>query len=245
MFNRQNLTTFLALFFFLTTLSAINPSFQLYLKQASPYFSPSSTSPQTCSSTSSRFPPIPPSQQTREQAISYRRMTTLSDELFENNSFTLKNDEGAFLGPLGLLLYTPTLASSWSQLTHDILQLPHLTPLERELAILSALSHNLASYGLYAHSRIAKDAGLTQSQVIDARQGGLPKCLSDRESAIYEFVSQLVKVRGPLGEREFEKARKVLGRETVASLLHIAGSYMYSGILMNGADMCPPEGELI
>ena len=55
----------------------------------------------------------------------------------------------------------------------------------------------------------------------------------------------VVKVRGPLGEEEFEKARRVMGRDGAAALMHVAGVYLYSGLLMNAADVCLPEGETL
>ena len=95
------------------------------------------------------------------------------------------------------------------------------------------------------HTQLAKTAGLSPGQVADAREGKLPQVLSEREEVAYVFAEELVRMRGPLGDGAFERAKNVLGREGVAALMHLTGSFLYSSVLLNVADVCLPEGERI
>jgi len=230
----------------------------------------------------SRFPPIPPSAQTAGQQVAHEEMDSLTQKAY-GSTFTLKNGEGALLGPFATLLYskslssplflptphtsspstssycppiiltefansssyTPTLASPWLKLAHGVVTFPALSDRERELAVLAVLSHTRAAYALYAHTRIAEAAGLSPSQVSEARSGSLPSSLSEREEAAYSFALQLAHMNGPMDDEVFARAQEVFGRDGVAALMHTTGSFLYSSVLFNAADICLPEGEKI
>lgn len=50
-----------------------------------------------------------------------------------------------------------------------------------------------------------------------------------------------MQLRGPLGNESYEKALGVLGRESLLAVVHLAGSYLYTGLLLNAADVPIPE----
>jgi hypothetical protein len=53
----------------------------------------------------SRFPPIPPSQQTSEQRRAHDEIEIVTGQAFSSKApFTLKNEQGAFVGPFAQLL---------------------------------------------------------------------------------------------------------------------------------------------
>ncbi|TAQ91352.1 hypothetical protein B7494_g347 [Chlorociboria aeruginascens] len=199
--------------------SIIKPELQGYVK---PYFSTSSITnttrtPRICSN-SSRFPPIPPSAQTPAQQKGHEEIQEVMDKL-----------------------YTPSIAASFTTVAHHVINYPILSLRERELAILATVSYKKAEYAIYAHSRIAAAAGLTPSQVGTAREGRLPEGLSEREETAYVFAQELITMRGPLSDEVFEKTEKVFGKEEMASIVHLVGSFSWSSILMNAADVCAPE----
>lgn len=61
------------------------------------------------------------------------------------------------------------------------------------MAILAALSFNRAEFGLYAHTRVAGDAGFDLGQVRDAGEGRCPKGLSEREVGKFMFLSSFLR----------------------------------------------------
>ena len=115
----------------------------------------------------------------------------------------------------------------------------------KELAVFAVLSHLRAAYALYAHTQLAEAAGLSPYQVADAREGKLLQGLSEREEVAYVFAEESVRMRGPLGDGAFERAKNVLGGNGVAASMHLTRSCLYSSVLPNAADVCLPEGERI
>ncbi|KAK2767750.1 hypothetical protein FQN54_003908 [Arachnomyces sp. PD_36] len=194
---------------------------------------------------SSRFPPIPRSELTPEQQKGYDEIERLTQETF-GSSITLKDENGAFIGPFTPLMYTPTLVNPWLTLAHQVIVHPALTERERELAILPVLSYTKAAYALYAHSKLGLKAGLTEAQVADAKEGRLPCDISESEAAGFQFakgiLEQLVQGGGGRVKDEvFEKAKGVLGTDKVAAVMHTVASFMYSGVMMNAGDVQAPE----
>ncbi|KAF4637563.1 hypothetical protein G7Y89_g545 [Cudoniella acicularis] len=189
----------------------------------------------------SRFPPIPRANQTPEQQECHDFIDE-STKLY-GDTFTQKNSDGAFLGPFTPVLYTPSLVKNWIDLNLNISKL--LSPRERELAILAVMSYAPAAYGLYAHVRLSRKLGLTESQIQDAKEGRTPKGLSEKDEMTYELARELARLRAPLSNESFAKAEKVLGKEGVAAVIHTAGIFLYSTIIFNGADVPLPEGESI
>ena len=51
-----------------------------------------------------RFPPIPPSEQTPEQEVLHKEMDLRTQKEY-GSTITLKNSEGALIGPFAPLLY--------------------------------------------------------------------------------------------------------------------------------------------
>ena len=104
------------------------------------------------------------------------------------------------------------------------------------------LSYTQSAYALYAHSRLGEAAGLSPSQVADARNGKLPEGLSERENEVYVFAGELACLRGRLADEVFDRAKRVLGTDGTAAVMHTAGHFMYASILLNAADVGLPDG---
>jgi hypothetical protein len=125
--------------------------------------------------------------------------------------------------------------------------LPLLTLREREIAILAALATSYNPFGLYAHTHISlhEPVSLTLQQVKEMREGKCPDDLDDREKVMYRFARECVSSRGIVKEEAWQEAISVLGREKMEGVVHMAGAWTYSGILLNTAGMIVPEGESI
>jgi len=192
----------------------------------------------------SRFPPIPLSSQTPEQEVIHNEIDAIAEKEY-GSTFTLRDSEGALIGPFAPLIYTPTLGRAWAEINLQIMKIPAVSLRERELAIFAVLSYSPAAYALYAHERIGEKAGFSPTQMADALEGKMPKDLSEREEATYVLAGELARLRGPLSEESFDKACKVLGREGVAALIHLSGCFLYSTVLLNAANVPVPDGEKI
>lgn len=70
----------------------------------------------------SRFRPIPPSEQTPEQEVLHKEMDIGTQKEY-GSTFTLKNSEGALLGPFAPLLYKHPSIMSYSSILTYLVQL--------------------------------------------------------------------------------------------------------------------------
>ncbi|PYH69783.1 carboxymuconolactone decarboxylase family protein [Aspergillus vadensis CBS 113365] len=194
----------------------------------------------------SRFPVIPPDQQTAEQSLvepSARRIFShLPPEVQWQGS------SGVILGPYSPLYYTPSIIKPWFSFAYSIGSQPHVTAREKELAILATLAEHRAPYVQYAHSHSARAAGFSQEQIAQALQGQHqqpPAGLSDAEQAAYMAALAMARSRGPISTEDFKTAVAALGREKVAELAHVVGGYMYVCLLSNLANEEVPDGGVV
>jgi uncharacterized peroxidase-related enzyme len=86
----------------------------------------------------------------------------------------------------------------------DALSKGKLTARQREIITLAVSQANSCQYCLSAHTTLAKRAGLTESEVRDARAG----VARDRlEAAIAALALQIVQERGNVSDNDFEAAK--------------------------------------
>ncbi|KAL2795694.1 AhpD-like protein [Aspergillus keveii] len=177
----------------------------------------------------SRYPPIPQDAQTPEQqrveAGARKILARVPDHV------QLTGPSGALLGPYSSLPYTPDLITPWMNLATAIDTQPGLSAKEKELSTLATLSEYNAPYILYAHSAVALEAGLSRTQIDDAKSGRTPAGLTDTEAAVYVLALEMARSRGPIPDRVFGPAVDVLGREKVARIAHVVGGFGYVALL--------------
>ncbi|KAH9865990.1 hypothetical protein J1614_008554 [Plenodomus biglobosus] len=185
-------------------------------------------------------PRFPSDSQAPEAKEALKEVERVTKEL-EGESFSLKDTQGNFLGPYGLLSYTPSTILGFVKYSASWYTLPYLTHKERELGVLAVTSVTKADYVEYAHKIIGVQVGLTQDQVDQASKGNVPKGLSDREKSIYELALEMAKEFGTIGDERFESAVALLRKEGVAALAQLVGGYMLVTVLAKVADVKVPS----
>jgi len=68
------------------------------------------------------------------------------------------------------------------------------------------------------------------------REGKCPEDLADEEKVIYNFAREVIKSKGLLeaeGSGGWQEAKRVLGGEKVAGVVHTVGAGLYFGVLLN------------
>ena len=96
-----------------------------------------------------------------------------------------------------------------------------LSPKVRELIALAVAETNQCAYCLSAHSFIGGKLGLTQQDLVDARQAN---AADPRTDAILKLAQSIVVQRGELGTTGLELARKagLTDGEIVETVAHVA-----------------------
>lgn len=101
------------------------------------------------------------------------------------------------------LAHSPAALGAYLGLS-DTLSGGRLNARQREIVALAVAQANACEYCLSAHTLMGKGNGLTESQMIDARQGSAADPL---ENAIATLAMRLARQRGVLSDAEFAAAR--------------------------------------
>jgi 4-carboxymuconolactone decarboxylase len=111
-----------------------------------------------------------------------------------------------------------------------------------EMAILITGRFWSAQFEFWAHSRLARTAGL-DGAIIDAiAEGRRPSTMSDDERIVYDFCTQLFRDKA-VSDRTFRVAVDRFGEQGVIDLIAACGYYSIVSMVLN-VDRYPlPAGE--
>ncbi len=186
-----------------------------------------------------RLPLVPPAELTAAQRPLYEAFEamTLGEEY---QGFEVKNAEGAFTGPWGVMLHFPDLAVPLGQFINLAQKLPGLSERARQVVILTIGGRFNVAYELYAHAPLAGRAGLSPDQVAALSAGARPDGLSPEELLAGDVASALTRagaVPGPL----YDAAVARLGQQGFDAVVFIVIHYLALGALLNAYDV--PAGR--
>lgn len=157
------------------------------------------------------------------------------------DSFKVKDGNGNFLGPFGVLSSELKTFVPYLEYTLAFFKLPHVTPRERELAILAAVSVTRSEFVEYAHHKIGIMQGMSQDQVEDASGGRVPVGLSDREESIYKLSLNIARGFGMIDDNQFDSAVLLLGKAGISQVAQLVGGYILVSTLVNIGDVRAPK----
>jgi 4-carboxymuconolactone decarboxylase len=102
----------------------------------------------------------------------------------------------------------------------------------KELAILLTARYWAAQFEWLAHSRAAKQAGLSEDKINAIAEGKRPVGMSEDEETVYTFITELFKTR-QVDDATFAAAKSRFGERGVVDLLISAGYYQMVSMFMN------------
>lgn len=156
-------------------------------------------------------------------------------------SFRLTEADGSLVGPFGALLLSPVVGNALQAVGAAIRFGCGLSPLVREVAILTVAAHYRSSFEWWAHEPIARRAGLTEEQIRNLYAGAMP-AFDDAAAAAHALCGDLLADRRPEDDT-FEAAREALGLDGVMELVTLVGYYTLLAQLMETFDISVPRGE--
>jgi 4-carboxymuconolactone decarboxylase len=158
----------------------------------------------------------------------------------EYQGFEVKNDEGAFVGPWGVMLHFPDLAVPLGQFINVAQKLPGLSERARQVVIMTIGARFNVAYELYAHAPLAARAGLRPDQIAALSAGTRPADLSDDELLAADVATALT-CAGPVPGPLYEAAVAKLGQQGFDAVVFIVIHYLALGVLLNAYDV--PAGR--
>lgn len=149
---------------------------------------------------------------------------------------------GRMVGPLRAVIHSPNLADRWQKfgefLRYDTV-LPHKLS---ELAIITCGRRWNSDVEWSIHSRIAREAGLSET-VIRAIDAGEAVSFADpAEREIYDFTRSLLH-HGQVSDPDYAAIRARWGDQGVVELTGLVGYYSMVAMMVNAHLIPIPEGE--
>lgn len=158
-------------------------------------------------------------------------------------SFRLTEADGSLVGPFGALLLSPVVGNALQAVGAAIRFGCDLSPLVREVAILTVAAHRRSGFEWWAHEPIARRAGLRDEEIRDLYSGRVPAFDDEPAAAAHALTVALLASRRPDDEL-FERARDLFGSAGVMELVALVGYYNLLAQLMGTFDIDVPAGEL-
>jgi 4-carboxymuconolactone decarboxylase len=145
-------------------------------------------------------------------------------------------------GPFNALLRSPEVADRVQKVGEYVRFQSSIPPALNELAILITGRFWGAQFEYWAHSRLARAAGLDDAIIVAIAEGRRPAALSDDERIVYDFCTELFRDRA-VSDSSFKGARDRFGEQGVIDLIAASGYYSIVSMVLN-VDRYPlPAGE--
>ena len=140
-------------------------------------------------------------------------------------------EDGSLSGPFDAWLRTPVLGSLLERVGMGLRELTAMSPAVREVGILVVGAAWRATFEWFAHSRMARSAGVPEAIIDAIGRQQTPEIDDPAMLAAHDVAHELVHGRG-ITDATYERALGVLGERGLVELVCNVGYYqMISGIL--------------
>lgn len=184
-----------------------------------------------------RIPPFDPTSLNPEVRTLHDSMAADEDQYF--SGFVAKREDGALLGPFPPLLRYPHFGQPAWAYVKALIEHSSLPKPVREIAILVTGTAFSARYEIYAHERVAAEAGLTPAQIATITAGQRPSDLGTPEAAAYDAAASLTRGES-LSASVWEALCSIFGEEGAAELAFLVAGYCMLSVVLNAFDVPVP-----
>ncbi len=158
------------------------------------------------------------------------------------SSLNLVADDGALVGPFNASLHRPAVGMGLTRAGEAIRFSNTLPTHLLEIAICTVGAHWKAEFEWWAHSRMAREAGVSD-EVLDAiRVGDDPDFGDDeRAAAVHRYARELLETGRPSPEVD-ATAAELLSEAQLVDLVSAVGYYCYISFSLNAFEISLPAG---
>lgn len=174
-----------------------------------------------------RMPPIPPEKMSEEQKKAAADIVS--------------GPRGHLVGPFIPLMRSPEFMNRLQKTGEYLRFNSALQPRLSELAILMTARHWSQDFEWHHHRVLAEKAGLSAAACDALAEGRRPAGLAADESAIYDFVDELIRTR-TVSDATWERAVGLFTERGVIDLIGLHGYYSLLAMILNATHAPLPEG---
>ena len=188
--------------------------------------------------TEGRLPYLKPGDMNEKQKEFY----DIHLKAFENMPYVWMTENKELNGPSNLFCHEVDLGMEFLPLNRDVIR----ADVERnggaahEIAVLVTVSKAKAQYGMYVHTILARQYGVTDKQIVEIMNGTKPSDLGEKEAAAYDLAVALNRV-GAIPGAVYDHCVGVLGQEGFNALVLAVGMFKLVGTVLNAFNEPVPE----
>lgn len=187
-----------------------------------------------------RAAPFPPAEMPAGLRAMHEEMATYIKQHL--TGFVSARADGALVGPFAPMLRHPAFGGPAWAYTKALIDHGRLPKRAHEAAILATGAAFNSRYEVYAHERVAGEAGLSAEKIAAIAAGQRPHDLSEEEAAAYDVAAALAAGR-QLPESTYRRAVRAFGEEGTGELIFLVGGYCLISVLLNAFDVSVPGRE--
>ncbi len=188
-----------------------------------------------------RLPLLDPKALKPEQKTLYDQIDETLIPWATKAGFEGKTDEGRFIGPFNPFLYSPDVAAGFLKFMKANSEHTTLSKRVQEVVILSVGAIWKSHYELYAHSALARQAGLSESAIAALTAGGASDDLLPEEVVAHRFARQMVSEHRVDADL-YNETERAFGRDGLVDLTFLMGIYLYTCVTLNAFEVpVPPQ----
>ena len=187
------------------------------------------------------MPLLKPEALTPEQKSLYDQIVSQAVPWAESSGFKAKQPDGTLLGPFNCILLSPKIATALVQLIQASEgQETTLSDRVRQVVILTVGAVWSSDYERYAHSAVAKKAGLRDETIQAPCKGEPAAALTQDEQVAQRFTRQITQTH-QVEDQLYAEAVAAFGTRGIVDLLILAGCYDTVSSLLNAFQVPVPE----
>jgi 4-carboxymuconolactone decarboxylase len=171
-----------------------------------------------------RLPLADPATLTGAQRDLFEALKATWEPLSNKAGIQMATADGRLIGPYNTFLLHPEVAAKFSEFQAAEATYTTLSPRVREVVIVAVGAVWGADYELYAHTTLARNAGLSEHAVTTLANGGIPDDLSEHEKIAAHLTSQL-STRHRVDAELYREAEKAFGTTGLFDIAALIGQY--------------------
>ncbi len=189
-----------------------------------------------------RLPLLDPAALPTDQKSVYDLVKRTMIPWAEKAGFQSTTEDGTLIGPFNPILLSPEISPAFLALQEIEGKHTTLSERERQVVILSVGAVWRAPYELYAHSAVARKAGLPDDAIQTLVSGAVPDGLPEKEKVAARFARRLSSGHS-MDQPLFEAAREAFGTRGMVDMIYLIGCYHVVCGLLNTFQVPAPAGD--
>ena len=190
-----------------------------------------------------RLPLLDPQALSVTQKEVYDRINKTMVPWADGAHFQSKTEGGRLIGPFNPVLFSPSITPSFLDLQAAEEKHTSLSERVRQVVILAVGGVWESDYELYAHSALARKAGISEEAIRTLATGGLPDDLSDQEKIAQRFTRQL-SAEHCVDAALYSAAEHAFGKQGLVDIAFLIGIYHTVCALLNGFEIPAPDQQV-